>query len=655
MATDRPDLHNQDIQQLTQGLCIPNFDDIAVSIIIPVYNNIRFTLRCIKSLVENTTVPYEIIIVDNGSDDLTASFLNEIQNLQIITNPRNKGYVYACNQGADTSKGEFVLLLNNDTEVTPNWLEALLEPFLDDSVGAVGPKFLYPDNTLQEAGGIIWRDGSGTNYGRGDDPGLPQYCYRREVDYCSGACLLVRKRLWNRLHGFDMRFSPAYYEDTDLCFSIRASGYKVIYQPEANIFHYEGATAGRDINSGMKKMQRENQDKFYQKWAHILQNDHYANNQHEFFAREKGHRKSILIVDHFVPEIDKDSGSLRMYYIVQALVNSGHKIIFWPDNQYFHNRYTPLLQKMGVEAFYGNIDFTGFLSQYGRYIDIVILSRGHIAIHYIHAIQELTKARIIFDTVDLQFLREERRMGIHSSRPRKRIHRAETLKKSELFVAGQSDQIWVTSSVEKKILENMKRLPPIEVIANAHPLASCNTPYQDRKGLVFIGGFRHPPNEDGICWFVESILPSILRKIPDLYLYVLGSHPTSKVKSLESRNVKVTGYIEDVTPYFEASRVFIAPLRYGAGLKGKIGQSLSYGVPVVTTAIGAEGFGFTPDVNALIADGEVDFATKVIEIYNDQVLWEALSANGRELIKRKFSVDAMKGKLAGCINALLDE
>ena len=165
---------------------------------------------------------------------------------------QNSGFIGAVNAGLERAKGRYVLLLNNDTEVLPGWLDALMRTMeTEENVGVVGAQPADPDGTLQEAGGIIWRDGSGLNYGRGGDADDPSYNFVRDVDYCSGACLLVRKEILDALGGLDRRYSPAYYEDTDLAFAARKLGYRVVYQPEAKIRHAEGSSNGTDEGSGV--------------------------------------------------------------------------------------------------------------------------------------------------------------------------------------------------------------------------------------------------------------------------------------------------------------------------------------------------------------------------------------------------------------------
>ena len=210
--------------------------------------------------------------MDNASTDSTKDYLAGLSgDVKVVTNDENVGYTIACNQAAQIAGGRHLVFLNNDTEPQRGWLEALLQ--LADSepaIGAVGAKLVYPDGRLQEAGGIIYRDARGANFGRGDSPGKLQYNQVSEVDYCSGACLLIKHDLFTAIGGFDERYAPAYYEDTDLCFSVRRQGFKVMYCPDATVIHYEYTTSGSDPNAGFRKYLAINRQKFIDKWQAIL-------------------------------------------------------------------------------------------------------------------------------------------------------------------------------------------------------------------------------------------------------------------------------------------------------------------------------------------------------------------------------------------------
>ncbi|HET7925690.1 MAG TPA: glycosyltransferase, partial [Rhodanobacteraceae bacterium] len=208
-----------------------------VSIVIPVYDKVAYTSACLRSLAEHAgAIPFEVIVVDDCSNDRTQERLADVEGIRVLRNAENLGFIGSCNAGAAAARGELVLFLNNDTRVTAGWLEALVR-CLDEApdAGLVGAKLIYPDGRLQEAGGIVFDDASGWNYGRFDDPDDPRYAFRREADYCSGAAILLRTDLFRRLGGFDTRYAPAYYEDTDLAFAVRAAGYKVWYEPASTV------------------------------------------------------------------------------------------------------------------------------------------------------------------------------------------------------------------------------------------------------------------------------------------------------------------------------------------------------------------------------------------------------------------------------------
>jgi GT2 family glycosyltransferase len=269
-------------------LTFPTFEQPYVSIVIPVYNKILYTQNCLASILEHTDVPYEVIVVDDNSSDATAETLAQMQNVRVVHANENRGFVRSCNAGANVARAGYILFLNNDTTVTTGWLSSLVETLdRDCAAGAVGSKLVYPDGTLQEAGGIIWKDASGWNFGKFDDASKPEYNYLREVDYCSGAALMIRKELFEQVGGFDTRYSPGYWEDTDLCFSVRKKGYKVMFQPESVVIHFEGISAGTSTSSGMKRYQEINAGKFVEKWSKELgeQCEHNINNI--FFARDR--------------------------------------------------------------------------------------------------------------------------------------------------------------------------------------------------------------------------------------------------------------------------------------------------------------------------------------------------------------------------------
>ncbi|MEE8402961.1 MAG: glycosyltransferase family 2 protein, partial [Candidatus Hydrothermarchaeaceae archaeon] len=383
-----------------------------VSIVIPVYNHCGYTYNCLKSVLKNTRGPYEVVVVDDASKDRTPELLKSAENVRVVVNEENLGFVESCNAGVKAANGRYVFFLNNDAFVTENWLEPLMEAMERDKVGAVGSKLVYPDGKMQEAGSIIWKDASSQNYGRGDDPEKPEYNFVREVDYCSGAALLVRRDLFEKIGGFDARFSPGYYEETDLCFSLRKMGYRVLYQPRSVVIHFEAVTSGTDITSGVRKYLVLNREKFLEKWSDVLEGRYDPDPSNQFSARHARKGKNILIIDHRIPIIDKDSGSCRMHNMLKILIELGYRVTFIGNNSGRFEPHTSIIQQIGVEVVYDPhiSSMWEYLGKNGKFFDIVILGRAQIAAKHISSVKRYCgKAKLIFDTVDLQFLREQRR------------------------------------------------------------------------------------------------------------------------------------------------------------------------------------------------------------------------------------------------------
>ncbi|MFM6510309.1 MAG: glycosyltransferase [Microcystis panniformis] len=622
---------------------IASSDNPLVSIIIPAYNQFAYTFNCLESLSVNLSsdLAYEVIIVNDASTDETLEQLATlVKGIKVLTNAENSGFIRSCNYGASQAKGQYLYFLNNDTRILENCLESLLKLIVNTPrVGAVGSKLIYANGKQQEAGGIIWNSADGWNYGRLDSPDEPEYNYVRPVDYCSGASLLVPTDLFKQLGGFSQDFIPAYYEDTDLCFAIRELGYQVLYQPQSNVIHYEGITSGTDLSSGIKQYQVINQTKFREKWSKVLTKhlDNDANNVPKAARRLQG-KPTILVIDSYVPLYDRESGCVRLLNILKLLLNLGYSVIFFPDNGYPEQPYTSVLQQLGIEVIYGTpqrYNLEEKLIKYLPLIDGVWLCRPELCDKYMDLIRLKTKAPITYDTIDLHFLRLKRQKDYLDPSYQNTSWSWETYQKLELNYANQAEATVVVTEDEKQVLSSLG-VKNVWVIPNIHEEISLSekVAFDQRSGLVFIGSYNHPPNIDAVKWLCLEIMPLVWASRPDITVNLLGSNLKDEVKELANDQVIVTGYVPEVEPYFQKSRVFVAPLRFGAGMKGKIGQSLSLGLPTITTRIGAEGMGLIDHQDVLIADTAEEFACAVIELYDNRELWQKLADNSLETIKR---------------------
>lgn len=625
-----------------------------VSIVIPVFNQWEITRNCLISIQENTdTIRYEVIIADDGSLDDTRHLAELAPGVHHCINSENQGFLRNCNRATLQAKGKYLLLLNNDTQVQPNWLAPLVELAEQNAhVGIVGPMLLYPDGHLQEAGGIIWKDGSGWNYGRLDYPERSEYNYLKETDYISGACILVRKSMWDEIGGFDERFAPAYYEDTDLAFEARQRGYKVIYQPLSRVVHLEGISHGTDLKLGIKSRQKVNQSAFREKWAMTLDASHGRDSRDLFRARDRSlSRKRLLFIDHYVPLRDQDAGSKSTFQYLQLMSEMGYQITFLGDNFVDHQPYTSELQQLGIEVLYGpglHRHWKRWLSAHGKDFDYVYLSRPHITRKYLPHIRKHSTAKVLYCGHDLHFLREERHYQLEG----KRIHlqSAQKWARWEEAILSQVDMGYFFSTFE--IAEVHRRFPGTNV--RTIPLylfedsmidqgSESGASFDDRKGLLFVGGFMHEPNVDAVHWFVEEIMPLILKYQSEIVLTVVGSNPPGEISRLASNHVHILGRVSDeaLLHHYRHTRLVVAPLRFGAGVKGKIVEAMHQGIPTVTTTVGAEGIGDADSV-LIIADDAETFADKVVQAYSSPTMWKEVSHLSLKTTQRNFSKEAAR-------------
>lgn len=639
-----------------------------VSIIIPAYNQVEYTYHCLESILENTqNVTYEVIVADDQSTDDTVKLPEKVKGIRISRTPQNMGFLKNCNLAAGQARGQYILFLNNDTRVQPGWLDSLVKLIESDpSIGMVGSKFVYPDGRLQEAGGILWSNGTGWNYGRLDDPEKAAYNYVKDVDYISGASIMLPLKLWKQLGGFDERFAPAYCEDADLAFAVRDAGYRVVYQPKSVVVHYEGVSNGTDTGSGIKKYQVENSVKLREKWAEefALQTE-YSEPPALFEARERSQgKKTILVIDHYVPQYDKDAGSKSTFTFIRMFLKNGYQVKFIGDNFNHDEPYTTTLEQMGVEVLYGDEFREGRILNWievnADSIDFAFMNRPHITEKYIGFIREHTNIKCIYYGHDLHYVREAREYELTGDK--KRLEESDHWKKVEFSIMHNCEAVYYPSIMEEEIIRKADPSIPVKSVSvysydTFRDAAAIPADFASRRGFMFIGGFAHRPNVDAVLWFVKEIYPRVREMLgaqaDQVPFYIAGSRAPREITELDGTDgagnpgpIVVKGFVsdEELQNLYDTCRLVVCPLRFGAGVKGKVIESIYNGIPMITTSIGAEGI---PDVRTVVAveDEAEAFAQHTMELYRDTQGLAEISRKTQTYIREYFSMDALWEKV----------
>jgi GT2 family glycosyltransferase len=624
---------------------LPTSDAPLASIVIPVHGAFAHTLACLRAITAHPpAAAFEVIVVDDASPDDSLARLSQIEGLRLHSRSTNGGFIAACNDGAAMARGEHVIFLNNDTVPQPGWLDTLLRSFDEHAdVGLVGAKLVYPDGRLQEAGGVVFADGSAWNYGRNEDPADCRFDYVRDVDYVSGAAIAIPRALFQQLGGFDVRYAPAYYEDTDLAFAVRAAGLRVLFQPRAVVVHDEGTTAGTDPSSGAKAAQVRNRHVFAAKWRDALA-AHLPLNTIPTPALLHRSQPQILIIDALTPQPDRDSGSLRLVNLMRMLIADGAHVVFLPANRSAHGHYTHALQQLGVECWHAPYAarIPTWLREHGPRFDTVLVCRHYVAREFLPLLRRHAPcARILFDTIDLHYLRERRAAELSDDAGALRA--ALRTRELELKLIAAADTTLVVSDVERDLLRIDAPGADVRILSNLHEVTGHGPGWAQRRDLVFVGGFRHPPNVDAVTWFVREVFPLIRSGKPGVRFHCIGSDVPAQIRVLGSQpGVEIHGHVPDLRPWLEGCRVSVAPLRYGAGVKGKINQAMAHGLPVVATSPAVEGMHLHDGVDVLVADSPEAFAQSVLRLDGDPVLWEGIAARALDNVVTHFSLDAAR-------------
>ncbi|MCK5878032.1 MAG: glycosyltransferase, partial [Candidatus Marithrix sp.] len=522
-------------------------------------------------------------------------------------------------------------------------VERAMEMFANSpKVGLLVPMEKGSDNKIRAGFAALGREGVLHTPAAGSPMDHPYYAYRREIYAASSQLIIIKTACLAQL---DITKIDGYhtqmYQVTELIWQLR--DYSTLY---AAALCYEHNCSYPTYTETDYNTDRQN---FYQRWQYKLPLN-LPIFAHIGDLLNPLKQPTVLIIDATLPSFDEDSGSLRLYTLMKIWTNLGYRVTFFPDNLDSQFKYRYALESLGVEVFHASYGIADAMAH--RQFDFALICRVDIGQRYIPFVRLLSPKTVIFyDTVDIHYIREQRQAEIENN-PNLAIISQQT-KRKELANCISADKTITVTQDDGYHLQ--KELPNLDfaVIPNIHKQhAAPTTSFEQRDGLVFIGNYNHQPNEDAMCSFVEDVLPKIHEQLPEVILYLVGSNMTDRLKNLANEYITIVGWVDDVEPAFAKRRVFVSYLRYGAGMKGKLGQALSLGLPVVSTTVGAEGMGLKDGETALIADDIDGFARSVGNLYNNSELWNKLSQQGQIYIEEQYGETAVKDKLEDILHEL---
>ena len=370
--------------------------------------------------------------------------------------------------------------------------------------------------------------------------------------------------------------------------------------------------------------------------------------------------KNVLIIDEIIPEFNKDSGSRRLTEIIKLLLKNKVSVFLIADlKQYkYKSDYIQKFKDLGVNVYQPSIDQKGqlvtkedFIKLITPKIDIAWLHRPTIFSKF----QSLVKTanpniKLVFDMVDFHYVRLLREYELNKDEALKA--EAEKFLKIELENCKNADVVIAISTTDKELLkQHFNTDEKVVLISNIHQHIDKSdnfNSFENRKDLLFVGSFRHDPNSDAVKYLKEDIMPLVWKVIPDLKVNIIGSYITKEIEALASDKFKLLGFVDDLNAVINTTKLFVAPLRFGAGIKGKIGQSLEHSLPLVTTNVGAEGFDFGEQTNVMIANTTNDLADKIINLYTNKADWD-LASNSCKTILKPFSINTTEAQVIDVI------
>ena len=627
-----------------------------VSALVVLYNRAELTLRCLRALAEIRSPPVEVVLVDNASSDETGRLLDHIDGATILRSQENLGFLRATNQAAAVARARVLLLLNSDAELLPGSLAAALRT-LDSSprIGAVGGRLIAPDGSLQEAGSIIWNDGSCLGYGRGGKPRDPQHMFQREVDFCSAALLFTPRALWNQMGGFDADFAPAYYEDADYCVRLWKSGQRVLFQPRVAALHFEFASSPSRSNAIAQQAQR--RQIFLRKHRDWLAQQPAPNLARVVHARIHQPSPRILVLDDGVPHAARGGGQPRAIELLAALARLGWLPtlvpLSFPDDDDPHAELPPtveVLTGVGAQGLFRLLE-----ERRGLY-SCVLASRPHNMVRLNSACTRLRKPLDVPLIYDAEAIFADRELaGRHMRGEKIRTDDGKRQRATELALARQAQAVLAVSAQDAATFSGAGAAHTFTL---GHRVDCKPTPrtFGEREGLLFVGALDEEdgPNVDSVLWFVREVLPRLRARLDvNVAVDLAGATALPAVLELAVPGVRVLGQVEDLPELYSRARIFIAPTRFAAGIPFKVHHAAAHGLPVVATSLLAGQLGWQSGRELLTADDADGFAEACGRLYCDPELWQRLRSAALDRVAQDCSQAHFDSALAAALDAVV--
>lgn len=632
-----------------QMLEFPNSDNALVSVILVFYNRAELSYACLKSLLENCHIPLEIIIIDNCSTDKTDELVSKLKGVIYIKNTENKNFLLACNQAAELAKGKYLLFLNNDATIRESAIENGIKVFQEEKkVGAVGGKIILLDGKLQEAGSIVWNDGSCLGYGRGHKPDNNEYMYRRDVNFCSGAFLMTPKSLFLKLGKFDEQFVPAYYEETDYCLTLQENGYRVIYEPTCVIDHFEFASSEKQ--SSAIELQKKNQQKFFKKHEEYIKALPAPDLANILLARQVNNKKKVLFIEDRIPHEDLGAGFPRSNQIVNSLVSLDYEVTIYSLNflreDSWDKIYRDLDRKVELITDLARAGFDDFVSERSKYYDLIWVSRPHNMEFVYDRLSAFENVKVIYDAEAIFSDRIIEKVKLKGES----INEEEVLKE-ELSLGEYADAVVAVKDRDAELFKEHGH-EHTYVLNVAFPQPEVVAPFKSRQDILFVGNmdYNDSPNVDSLSWFIDNVFPILRKEVPGIKLHLVGTNRSTVVRSYAKKDddIILHGRVDDLTEYYNSCKIFIAPTRYAAGSPAKVFMAAAYGIPVVATELIISQVGWKKGqyIEGCHHDDHDRFASLCLELILDEKKWKRLSTNSLKIVNEQNGVQAYMDKLS---------